>query len=200
MKRGAVKRGRPRGFDEEKALECAMRVFWKQGYEGTTLPDLTKAMGINRPSLYAAFGNKQSLFHKVVARYSSGPACYVKEAVEKPTAREMMEHLLRGTIDLLSNPKNPRGCLIVQGALAGGADSNSVRKELISLRGDGYEAIRKRLQQALQAGDLLRGSDPEDLARYASTVMHGLSVQASSGATRDELTRVADLAMRAWPA
>src|SRR3954465_7832302 len=110
--------GRPRAFDERKALDAALKVFWRQGYEGTSLPDLTKAMGINRPSLYAAFGNKESLFRKVVQRYVNGPASYVAVALQEPTARAVAQKLLKGAAENLTDPSHPRGCLAVQGALA----------------------------------------------------------------------------------
>src|SRR5215212_2984133 len=101
--------GRPRAFDEEKALDAALKVFWRQGYEGASLPDLTRAMGINRPSMYAAFGNKEALFRKAIDRYNQGPASHVRDALDEPTARRVAERLLRGTIDLLTHPRNPSG-------------------------------------------------------------------------------------------
>src|SRR6516164_184968 len=115
--------GRPRTFDTEKALDRALTVFWRKGYEGTTLPELTRAMGINRPSLYAAFGNKEMLFRKVMDRYAEGPAAYVREALEEPTARRVAERLLTGAVSLLADPRNPRGCLVVHGALACGDEA-----------------------------------------------------------------------------
>src|SRR5947207_13461768 len=107
--------GRPRAFDADKALDKALKVFWRKGYEGASLPDLTAAMGINRPSLYAAFGNKEELFRKVIARYVDGPASFVRKALEAPTARVAAERLLSGAIALVTDPRNPRGCLLVQG-------------------------------------------------------------------------------------
>ena len=127
-------RGRPRAFDTEKALDCALDVFWRKGYEGASLPDLTEAMGINRPSLYAAFGNKESLFRKALDRYVEGPAAYVAKALKQPTAREVAETLFYGGIELLTNPKNPRGCLAVQSALACGEAAATIRDELASRR------------------------------------------------------------------
>src|SRR5881397_436962 len=117
-KKTAAPRGRPRAFDADKALDRALLVFWRKGYEGASLADLTRAMGINRPSLYAAFGNKEALFRRALDRYAEGPAAYVGEALNEPTARAVAERLLGGTIDLLSDPHNPHGCLVVQGALA----------------------------------------------------------------------------------
>src|SRR5437762_10822949 len=105
-------RGRPREFDTEQALDAALEVFWRKGYEGASLPDLTEAMGINRPSLYAAFGNKEELFRTVVTRYVEGPAAFVREALEEPTARGVAERLLSAAVDLVTDPRNPRGCLL----------------------------------------------------------------------------------------
>jgi AcrR family transcriptional regulator len=193
------KRGRPRNFDADAALDAALDVFWRKGYEGASLPDLTDAMGINRPSLYAAFGNKEELFKKVLDRYATGPAAYVQAALQAPTARAVFERLLAGALDMMSNPKAPRGCLAVQGALACGDAAQSIRKELCARRGQAESLLRDRFTRARAEGDLPRDADPSDLAKYATTVLHGLSVQASSGATRPQLRKVADLALRAWP-
>src|SRR3954465_5697301 len=113
-------RGRPRDFDVDEALDRALEVFWRRGYEGGSRPDLTQAMGINRRSLYAAFGNKEALFRKALDRYVEGPASYMRAALEEPTARAPVERLLRETADRLADPRHPGGCLIVQGALACG--------------------------------------------------------------------------------
>jgi AcrR family transcriptional regulator len=191
--------GRPREFDIEKALDSALRVFWRKGYEGASLPDLTRAMGINRPSLYAAFGNKESLFRKVLDRYVERPAAYVRKALNEPTARAVAERLLGGALDLLADPRNPRGCLMVQGALACGKAAESVRRELVSRRMAGEVEVRRRFERALTEGDLPADSDPADLARYVVTVVRGMAVQAAGGASREELRRVVEIALRAWP-
>lgn len=192
--------GRPREFNVDKALDRALRVFWRKGYEGASLPDLTKAMGINRPSLYAAFGNKEALFKKTIDRYLEGPAGYVRAALEQPTARRVAEHALRGTIDLVTDSRNPRGCFIVQAALACGDTADCVRRELAKRRDALVTALRKRFERAVAEGDLTSDCDPADLARYVATVMHGMSVQAASGAQRGELEQVAKIALKAWPA
>jgi AcrR family transcriptional regulator len=191
--------GRPRAFDIDKALDRALKVFWRKGYEGASLPDLTKAMGINRPSLYAAFGNKEELFRKALDRYAEGPAGYVEKALAEPTARAVAERLLAGTVDLLTDPRNPRGCLMVQGALACGTAAESVRRELIARRLAGEAAVRQRFERARADGDLPVAADPADLARYLVTVIRGMAVEAASGASRAELLRVAELALQAWP-
>src|SRR5215470_10428762 len=116
----AASRGRPRSFDLDEALDSALHLFWQKGYEGASLSDLTGAMGINRPSLYAAFGNKESLFRKVLDRYANGPADYVRHALDQPTARAVAEALLYGAADRLANSAHPRGCLMVGSALACG--------------------------------------------------------------------------------
>jgi AcrR family transcriptional regulator len=194
-----VAKGRPREFDVDEALDCALRVFWCRGYEGATLPDLTAAMGINRPSLYAAFGSKEELFRKALDRYVEGPAAFVREALNEPTARAVAERLLGGTIDLVTDRRNPRGCLIVQGALACGETAESVRREVAARRVAGEVALRQRFERALADGDLPAEADAADLARYVVTVMRGMAVQAAGGASREDLRRVAELALRAWP-
>jgi len=191
--------GRPRCFDPEKALDAAMKVFWRKGYEGASLSDLTRAMKINRPSLYAAFGDKEELFRKVLARYGEGPAGYVREALQEPTARAVAGRLLSETAEMLGDPRNPRGCLGVQSALACGEGSEAVRRELVSFRQAGEERIRERFKRAKSEGDLPSDSNPSDLAAYITTVIRGMAVDASSGASREQLRRVARMAMQAWP-
>jgi AcrR family transcriptional regulator len=201
MKQKKTKRvlGRPRSFETGKALDAAMKVFWCKGYEGASLSDLTKAMDINRPSLYAAFGDKESLFRKVLDRYDSGPAAYVREALNQPTARAAIEKLMEGAAELGTASSNPRGCLFVQSALACGAKSKAIRNDLILRRDAGEKAVRQRLKRAQAEGDLTRDANPADLARYVVTVIQGIAVQAAGGATRNELRRVIENALRAWP-
>jgi AcrR family transcriptional regulator len=191
--------GRPRQFDPGQALGQALEVFWKKGYEGTSLSDLTGAMGINRPSLYAAFGNKEDLFRKVLDRYSGAQAAYMNQAMQEPTARAAVERLLLVGVDTLTSPHKPHGCLLVQGALACGEEAEPIRQELVHRRAAITAALRKRLERAKSDGDLPPDSDPSDLARYVSTVSSGLSVMAAGGASRKELRRVIQTAMRAWP-
>lgn len=191
--------GRPRAFDVEEALNRALQVFWRKGYEGTSLTDLTEAIGINRPSLYAAFGNKEDLFRKAVDRYADGPGAYVREALKESTARAVAERLMWGAVDLLTDPRTPPGCLMVQGALSCGTSSDPIRRDLIARRAAGEAALRQRFKRAMSDGDLTTQIDPGDLARYVTTIIHGMSVQAAGGARRKELRRVADMALRAWP-
>jgi AcrR family transcriptional regulator len=190
---------RPREFDVDAALDRALEVFWYKGYAGATLPDLTAAMGINRPSLYAAFGDKQALFRRALDRYAAGPAGYVREALAAPTARAVAERLLRWTIDSATDRRHPRVCLFVRGALTCGEESESIRRKLVAHRAAGERAIRERFQRARADGDLPAHADAADLARYLITVVQGIVVQAAAGASRKELQHVARLALRAWP-
>jgi AcrR family transcriptional regulator len=194
-----VPRGRPRQFDLDEALDRALEVFWRKGYEGTSLPDLTEALGINRPSLYAAFGSKEGLFRRALDRYFEGPGSYVREALKEPTARGVAERVLGGAAELLSDPRKPKGCLAVQGALACGEAADSIRQELIARRAAGQVALRERFERAVAEGDLVAGTDCATLARYLMTVMHGMAVLATGGVSRDELLGVAEMALRAWP-
>jgi AcrR family transcriptional regulator len=191
--------GRPRGFDVDEALEKAMKVFWQKGYEGASLTELTEAMGINRPSLYAAFGNKEDLFRKALDRYGEGPASYVGRSLEQPTARKVIESLLHSSVDLLSDPRNPRGCLAVQSALSCGDDNDCARREVRNRRLKAQDRICERFERAQSDGDLPRNIDPGDLARYVAMLMHGLSVQASNGAKRDEMRRAVAFALKSLP-
>lgn len=192
-------KGRPRQFDAEHALDAALALFWRHGYEGTSLAALTDVMGINVPSLYAAFGNKQALFRKAVDRYLQKPASYFPTALEEPTARRATEKLFQGAIDLVIDPRHPDGCLLVQGGLATGPMAEWVRKELGTVRTAAEAALRRRYERAVADRELPKSVDSAKLARYVVTVLWGLSVQRSGGATRAQLKEVVQLAMRAWP-
>ncbi|HEX6610189.1 MAG TPA: TetR/AcrR family transcriptional regulator [Hyphomicrobiaceae bacterium] len=193
-------KGRPREFDADEALDRALEVFWRNGYEGASLSELTEAMGINRPSLYAAFGNKEELFRKALDRYADGPAAYTREALNAPTARGVLERLLHGAAEALTHPDYPPGCLGVHGALSCGEAAESIRDEL-SARRAAYEVLlRQRLERARTEGDLATDIACADLARLVMTVMQGMAVQAAGGASREDLRRVAEMMLRTWPA
>ena len=191
--------GRTRQFDVDEALGRALEVFWARGYEGATLPELTRAMGINRPSLYSAFGNKEQLFRKALDRYQKGPMSYLTEALREPTAQAVVEAIFSGFLRMQRDRNQARGCLTVSGALAAGEGSETVRRELAQSRQATVKAFRKRFERATEDGDLPAGTDCATLARYTATVLNGLAVQAASGATEKELRLVSALAMRAWP-
>jgi AcrR family transcriptional regulator len=177
-----------------------MRVFWRKGYEGASLADLTTAMGINPPSLYRAFGNKEQLFWKVIDRYGEGPAAYVAECLNEPTALAVVAKRLRCAIDVMSDPAHPWGCLATQAAAACGDEGRAVQKRLITLRAGTQAALCERFERAKAEGDLPEDSDPAALARYISTLVLGISMQAASGMKRAELLSIAENTLRAWPA
>jgi AcrR family transcriptional regulator len=195
----AMPSGRLRQFDEDEALDRALEVFWAHGYEGATLPELTAAMGINRPSLYAAFGNKEQLFRKALERYQTGPQSFIAKALKQPTARDAAQAIFQGFVKSQREGSKTRGCMIVSGALACRAEAEPVRRDLAGLREAAVAMIRARFERAVKDGDLPEGSDCATLARYVVTVLNGLAVQAVSGATEKELRRVSAMAMRAWP-
>jgi AcrR family transcriptional regulator len=191
--------GRPRSFDTDQALDRAMHVFWRKGYEGTSLSALTQAMRINAPSLYAAFGNKAALFGKVIDRYVSGPGSYMPKALEAPTARVAVEQLFKGCVGLQVAKNHPGGCLLVQGAVAAGDKASRVRKEVTARLALAEGTIRKRFERAKSEGDLPKQSKPADLARYIMAVLDGIAVAGAAGANRKKLQSIAEVALRAWP-
>ncbi|GIF09123.1 TetR/AcrR family transcriptional regulator [Actinoplanes siamensis] len=191
--------GRPREFDIDEVLERAMRVFWARGYDGTSLTDLTGAMGITKSSMYAAFGNKEQLFRKAVERYAEGPASYSTRALREPTARAVAEAFLRGAVRTTTSPGCPAGCLSVQGALTLTEQSRPAHDALVDWRNDAGVRLEERFQRAIEEGDLSRDADPGRLARFIMTTGFGIAVQAANGLGADELDEIVDTALRAWP-
>lgn len=193
-------KGRPREFDADEALDKAMMIFWQRGFEGASLSDLTEAMGISRPSLYAAFGNKEDLFRRALERYvERGPAAQHFAALAEPTARTVVERLLRYAAQSLTDPSHPAGCLSVQGALSCSEAAQSIKDALSALRCNGEAALTERFERAKAEGDLSASSNPAVLARYVAALLQGMSVQASGGATREQLLDVAEMALASWP-
>jgi AcrR family transcriptional regulator len=188
--------GRPRTFDRDTALDQAMEVFWRHGYEGATIAQLTDAMGINPPSLYAAFGSKEALLKAALDRYTLRREAWMEEVLSAPTAREVTSRMLMGVAEKQTDPSNPPGCLLVQGGLACGSGSASVPFELAARRAQTEEQLRHRFERAKDEGDLNAAADPAALARYVSAVITGMSVMASSGADREALAQVATVAIR----
>ncbi|UGX90106.1 TetR/AcrR family transcriptional regulator [Bradyrhizobium barranii subsp. barranii] len=189
--------GRPREFDAETALDQAMEVFWRHGYEGATIAQLTEAMGINPPSLYACFGNKEGLLKAALDRYTKLRGVWMDEVVAAPTARDVAERMLMGIADRQTDPANPPGCLLVQGGIACGTGSENVPFELAARRAENEDQLRDRFVRAKAEGDLKPGSDPAALARYVSAVSVGMGVMASSGSDREALRQVASVAVQA---
>lgn len=189
--------GRPREFDAETALDQAMEVFWRHGYEGATIAQLTEAMGINPPSLYACFGNKEGLLKAALDRYTKLRGVWMDEVVAAPTARDVAERMLMGIAEKQTDPANPPGCLLVQGGIACGSGSENVPFELAARRAENEDQLRDRFVRAKAEGDLKDTSDPAALARYVSAVSVGMGVMASSGSDREALRQVASVAVQA---
>jgi AcrR family transcriptional regulator len=191
--------GRPRGFNYDEALDRAMHVFWRKGFEGASLNDLTAAMGIQPASLYKAFGNKRTLFEKALARYLAGPVAFVHDALNEPTAYAVADRILRRTAEFLTEGRSQRGCMTIQAALAGGVEGEPIRRKLIALRVKEQDALRRRFERAKSEGDLPNDADAADLARFVTALFQGMTVQAINGASREDLLRLSDTALRTWP-
>jgi AcrR family transcriptional regulator len=192
--------GRPREFDVDQALDRALDVFWRNGYEGTSISDLTAAMRINPPSLYAAFGNKAELYRKALDRYIEQRTNFWNEAFEAPTARGVVEHLLREAANFLTEECNPGGCMMVRGTMTCGEAEAALKRELAARRAVGEVRLRERLERAKAEGEMPADLDPADFARYIMVVLEGMSVSSAGGASRKDLHKVADMALRGWPA
>ena len=192
--------GRPRSFDAEVALEQAIDVFWRYGYEGASLTALTSAMGINKPSLYAAYGNKENLFRAAVGRYAEVEMAYARDALTQPTAYEVAAALLRANVVALTRPDRPAGCLSIQGGTACGADNPGVAEFLAASRMAGEHALASRFAAAVAEGDLPEDADPAALARFVMIVAEGQAVHAAAGVSRADLEKSAEIALRAFAA
>ncbi|RHW19078.1 TetR/AcrR family transcriptional regulator [Sphingomonas gilva] len=192
-------RGRPREFCVDEALASALGVFWSKGYEGASLTDLTEAMGITRPSLYAAFGNKEALFRKALDLYEREKLDYIGEAMDAPTAREVAERLLRGGLENQTNPCGPRGCLGVISSVACGAEAESIRQEVLARGSFAKKALVDRMERARAEGDLPADVDVNGLTAYLLAILQGMAVQAGAGASRAELERLIDTSLMVWP-
>jgi AcrR family transcriptional regulator len=192
--------GRHREFDVEKVLDAAVAVFWRKGYEGASYSDLVKATGVERPALYSAFGNKEALFRKALARYSELYLDYIPEALGLSTAREVVTHILRKAVDHNTRFEDRMGCLGINGAVASSDDAEPIRKALAEFRAAGRERLRERLEKAQAEGDLPKSAAPDALAAFIMTVTQGIAVQAKGGMSRELLEAVAEQALAAWPA
>jgi AcrR family transcriptional regulator len=191
-------RGRPRTFDTDQALDRAIPVFWAKGYEGTVVDDLTKVMGINPSSFYAAFGSKGNAFEKTLDRYSKNSGGFIKVAMEQPSAHAFAKKLLSCAVDSYTDPSHPCGCLFMNAGLGLTRENKKVRQSLLQRRAGMEKVFAQRFERAIANGDLLEQSNPLDLARYLIVTLQGLATQAAAGTTRTELQKVVDLALSAF--
>jgi len=192
-------RGRPRTFDPDTALRKALDVFWERGYEGTSLNDLAQAMGIASASIYACFGSKEDLFRNVIALYGTTSGEPPRRALrEQPTARSAIHAMLRATADEITRPDTPHYCMLILAAPTGAVENHTVREFLAGIRRDMVTENRDRLARGVADGDLAASADLDAIARYYTTVVQGLSIQARDGASRADLEAVITCAMAAW--
>lgn len=195
-----AERGRPRAFDRTDALRRAMEVFWEHGYEGSSMSDLTSAMGINSPSLYAAFGGKEALFREAIGLYGKTDGGYTARALrEEPTARQAIDAMLRDNAIAYTVEDKPHGCMVVLAGSTYTTRSESIRDFLVEKRRETIEEVRQRLDRGVTEGDLPASTSTPALAHFYTTVLYGLSIQARDGASLAELTQSIDCAMAAWP-
>ncbi|MFV2019980.1 TetR/AcrR family transcriptional regulator [Micromonospora sp. LOL_023] len=194
-----AKRGRPRTFDRAVALRRAMEVFWRRGYQGASMAELTAAMGIASPSLYAAFASKEALFREAVDLYNATEGLAPQRALNGPGgARQAIEAMLRHNARAYTDPANPTGCLVVLAAIGGLPDSDEVSRFLAQCRQRDVDEICRRIRRGIDEGDLPGSVDPEPLARFVGAVVQGMSVQARDGASVADLNGIIDWAMSAW--
>lgn len=191
-------RGRPREFCPDMALAAALRIFWAKGYEGASLSDLTDGMGITRPSLYAAFGNKETLFRQALDLYERDKLAYISEAMREPTARAVADYLLHGAVDTATGGEC-RGCMGVISSVACQSVEPSIRDDVNRRAESAKQLIVERMERAIDEGEFVVPTKAESITRYLLAVMQGISVQAQAGATRDELLEVVDAALASWP-
>lgn len=202
---GAVRRaarGRPRAFDRDAALAAATLLFWRRGYEATSMGDLTEAMGIRPGSLYAAFGDKKALFKEAVAAYGRSPVgAFMGVALEEePTARGAFARILREAAQIYPDPSHPAGCLTICAATNVTVQDEEVGAFLRDLRNANLVTFEARLRAARDEGELPADADPKALAAYFAAIIQGMSQRSRDGATAAELAATADLALAAWPA
>jgi AcrR family transcriptional regulator len=192
--------GRPRAFDREGALKAAMILFWRNGYEGTSMAQLTAAMGINAPSLYAAFESKEKLYREALTLYLGSLGNIGVGALEEcASAREGVQNVLEQAASAFTRRDCPSGCMVGSGALRGAEENQVVVQETAALRRMAQEATERRFKRAIADGELAPDTNFKALTAFYSTVVQGMSVQAQDGATRNDLLRVVNVAMAAWP-
>ena len=191
--------GRQREFDVDVALDAALCVFWRKGYEGASYTDLVQATGVERPALYSAFGNKEALFLRALERYYEHYMDFIPVGLTQPTSRGVAEYILRNAVELNTRYPDHTGCLGINGVLAGSDDAEPVRRALIDARANGESLLRERFERAQQEGDLPPTANCAALATYLCTVLHGMGVQAKAGFSREVLNAVVDQALSTWP-
>jgi AcrR family transcriptional regulator len=196
MKTANRKTGRPISFDKDAALEAAMLLFWERGFEGTSMADLTQAMGLSPSSIYAAFGHKQALFQLAVKRYMDTRAQYARVALEEPTLEKVVRALFDNTVAFLTSSGHPPTCMTLAGAMGCSADAAPARNLMTEIRRQNEVAMKERFLQARKSEELSKDVNVDDYTRYLSSILAGLSIQAANGSTKAELKRTAEMALQ----
>jgi AcrR family transcriptional regulator len=191
--------GRHRQFDKGEALQAALSLFWKKGYEGTSFEDLTRATGVARPGLYSAFGNKEALFLKALDLYDNMYMGFLAEALRESRSARVVETILRGSVEVQTMNADHPGCLGINGAMACSDDAESVRREINRRRAGTQLAVRLRLERAQCDGDLLASLDCSVLAAFVMAVSQGMAVQAKAGSSKEDLEGVVEYVVGMWP-
>lgn len=192
-------KGRPREFCVDMALAAALRVFWSKGFESTSMNDLTEAMGISKPSLYAAFGNKEELFHKALDLYESEKLAYTRQALEQPTARAVAEYIMRGALESQTASDEARGCMGVIHLVACSPEAESIKADVMARRASSQAALVERFELAKRNGEFPDHIDARTLTTYLYALLQGMAVQAGSGASRADLEKLVDMSLALWP-
>ncbi|MCW7553925.1 TetR/AcrR family transcriptional regulator [Endozoicomonas gorgoniicola] len=187
--------GRPRSFNQETALEEALKIFWSQGYEGASVKDLTKAMGINKPSMYDTFGNKEELFLKAVDMYIRCETEFFFQALELDDIHQVITSILQGSAQANCSEEKPKGCLIIQGALVCSSEASTIKQALIKCRNEMSEVLQRRFEKARKEGQLVDGANPKVMCHYLTTVLNGLSVHSVDDTSKQMIHAVSRMAI-----
>lgn len=192
-------RGRPRTFDKEKAFNIVLDLFRKKGFDNTSVDDIASALDLKKPSLYAAFGNKEQLFVDVLHAYVSGPTAYFYDVLNEPTTKELVRKLLLQSIEVLFYFERPSGCLVVMSTASQELEKIGIQQKLIASLQEHQNKLAERFESARKAGELKQDIDPNRLALYVATIHKGLSLQAINGSTKTELTDLVKQVIDFWP-
>jgi len=201
MNKTIRKRGRPRLLERDAGLDIAARLFWERGYEGTSIAELTEAMGVTPPSLYATFGSKEDLYSQALDHISERENKQWLEAMQGTmSAHDAIAFFLHDAAARFTCPDKPRGCIVLNAVLQHGEKTESVAQSVAARRERGLQVIKARFDRAVAEGELASGTDTKALARFFGVVVQGMSAQACDGASMTALNQLADIALSAWPA